>query len=484
MAEIQSSSEKPPLKSPLPDKYLPGVPYRDLPEPVPLKKVVGTSVIILATALGSGELVLWPFITTQMGLVLLWGAAFGFTLQFFLNMEIERYTLATGESAVTGFTRLWKPWGIVFVAGGIIPNAWPGWSTGAAQITTFVMGGGNVVLISIVGLLIIGTVLTISPVVYQTVEKIQTLFVSLVLIFIVIAVFRATTASAWGELFTSLGEIDQIPDLPSSISIAALLGALAYAGAGGAANLVQSNYIRDKGLGMGVHLPRIVSPITGQEEAAPSLGYMFPETEENMRRWRGWWKLANREQFVTFYALGLLSLVALSVLTYSTVGTTPIAEQPNMDFIRAEGHALQDTVAPWFGMFFWIAGIFILFSTNLGILDYTSRLAADSLKVSFLRDSVFWSESKLYFVVIWSMIIAGSIILLSGINQPLVLLVIAASLSGVLMFLYSILLIQLNRRVLPHSIKLCGFRLVMMVISVLFFGFFSLLLLMEQVGNL
>ena len=31
-------------------------------------------------------------------------------------MEIERYTLATGETAVTGFTRLWKPWGVLFIA--------------------------------------------------------------------------------------------------------------------------------------------------------------------------------------------------------------------------------------------------------------------------------------------------------------------------------------------------------------------------------
>jgi hypothetical protein len=32
--------------------------------------------------------------------------------QFFINMEIERYTLATGETAITGFSRFWKPWGL------------------------------------------------------------------------------------------------------------------------------------------------------------------------------------------------------------------------------------------------------------------------------------------------------------------------------------------------------------------------------------
>jgi hypothetical protein len=107
----------------LPSRNLPGVEYRDLPEPVPLRKVVGASVIILATALGSGELIIWPYITTQVGIGLLWLAAVGFGVQFIINMEVERYTLATGETAVTGFTRFWKPWGVIFVLGAILPNA-------------------------------------------------------------------------------------------------------------------------------------------------------------------------------------------------------------------------------------------------------------------------------------------------------------------------------------------------------------------------
>src|SRR5215212_1768030 len=98
-----------------PTKNLPPLEVRELPEPLPLGKLIGASVILLATALGSGELLIWPYITTQAGVGLLWLATLGFLSQYFLNMEIERYTLATGETAVTGFSRFWKPWGIVFV---------------------------------------------------------------------------------------------------------------------------------------------------------------------------------------------------------------------------------------------------------------------------------------------------------------------------------------------------------------------------------
>jgi hypothetical protein len=111
----EATEQRGEIASELPTKYLPGVEYRDLPEPESLRRYLGASVILLATALGSGELLIWPYITTQAGVGLLWLAFVGFTSQYFLNMEIERYTLATGETAVTGFTRMWRWWGLVFV---------------------------------------------------------------------------------------------------------------------------------------------------------------------------------------------------------------------------------------------------------------------------------------------------------------------------------------------------------------------------------
>jgi hypothetical protein len=51
----------------LPDKWLPGVVYKDIPEPVSVWKIVGASAIITATAMGSGEFILWPLIVSQVG---------------------------------------------------------------------------------------------------------------------------------------------------------------------------------------------------------------------------------------------------------------------------------------------------------------------------------------------------------------------------------------------------------------------------------
>ena len=150
-----------------PTKHLPPVTYREMPEPLSLRKVLGPGVIAAGIGLASGEFILWPYITSQVGLVFLWAAVIGVVTQFFINMEIERYTLATGETALTGFSRYWKHWGLFFAVLTFLANAWPGWITSSATIVTFFFdGSGNVKLLAILGLASIAIALTLAPVVY------------------------------------------------------------------------------------------------------------------------------------------------------------------------------------------------------------------------------------------------------------------------------------------------------------------------------
>jgi hypothetical protein len=473
------------VASELPSKSLPAVPYTDLPEPLPLKRVLGPSVLLLAGAIGSGEFVLWPYITSQVGLAVVWLVVVGVLTQYFLNMEIERYTLATGETAVTGFTRLWKPWSWLFIIMTVVPWAWPGWASGGTTTLSFVLGiSPDVVPYITIGVLVlIGLVLTASPVVYQTVEKIQFFMVGLIVLFLLYALVALLGGDGYAALGQGFVDVADLPGAVSQIGTATLLGAIAFAGAGGALNLVQSNWVRDKGLGMGAKLPRVVSPFTGEEVAAPTTGYFFRRDEENMRRWRGWWKVADREQFVTFFVIGLIALLTFMTLAFVTIGVGN-SEAQSFDFIRLQGEALGDSQGQWLATTFWLIGTVVLYSTNLAVLDMVGRVTADVLKTGPLRDSSTWSESKIYFAVVWTEIVFGSIILLSGVTQPLILLIIASSLNGLVMFVYSALLIQLNWRTLPGEIRVGGVRLVALFWAVLFYGFFSVVLLLDQIGKL
>ena len=99
----------------IPCDRLPAGQYRDLPEPPHWRKLIGPSILLLGLSLGSGEFVLWPYITYKFGFVVFWACMVGVLTQYFINMEIERWTLATGETAVTGFCRQWSGWAGVFL---------------------------------------------------------------------------------------------------------------------------------------------------------------------------------------------------------------------------------------------------------------------------------------------------------------------------------------------------------------------------------
>ncbi|HEV3465516.1 MAG TPA: Nramp family divalent metal transporter [Actinomycetes bacterium] len=462
-----------------PTKYLPPVTYREMPEPLPLRKVLGPGVIAAGIGLASGEFILWPYITSQVGLVFLWAAVIGVVTQFFINMEIERYTLATGETALTGFSRYWKHWGLIFAVLTFLANAWPGWVTSSATLVTFIFDGGNVKLLAILGLVAIAIALTLTPVVYTVVERVEFFKVGLVILFMVVAIVAAVTAEAWGALPDAVTGFGRLPE---GLALALVLPALAFAGAGGGQNLVQSNWMRDKGYGMGVHIPRLASPVTGEPEAAPGTGYTFRENEENLARWRGWWNVANKEQLVSFVAITIVTIALMSLLAYSTV--LGAEAENNISFLEAEGNALMDRVGTWFGYLFWIIGATSLFAAALGIVDYTCRLVADVLKVSYLRENDTWSESRIYFLLVWLLVVWSAIILLTIQSQPLILLIISASIGGFMMFIYSGLLILINKRSLPPAVRITGFRTATMIWSVLLFGAASVIAISDQWDNI
>jgi hypothetical protein len=460
-----------------PTKHLEPPEVRPMPEPPRSTwRIIGPGVIAAGVGLASGEFILFPYIASQVGLVFVWAALVGLATQFFLNMEIERYTLATGETALTGFSRFWRHWGLVFAIMTYFANLWPGWATSSATLVTY-LWGGEVRWIAIGMLLAIALILTLAPVVYVALERAQMLKVAAVVVLLLVGSIFAISAQAWADL----PQIVTNAGAPvGELGFALLLGALAFAGAGGGQNLVQSNWIRDKGFGMGRYVPRIVSPLTGEPEAAPSTGFVFEPTDENMSRWRSWWRFANREQLYTFVLITFVSILFTSLLAYSTVFGRPDLPD-DIGFVRVEGEVLSETVGPWFGAFFWFIGAFALFAAALGIVDYTSRLAADVLKTAYLKRV---KESTLYFALVWGLVLIGCIVLLLGLSQPIVLLVISACVGGTMMAIYAVLLLVLNRRVLPKEIAITTGRVVALGWAALLFGILAILTIGDQVGGL
>ena len=309
---------------------------RQLPKPIGLKYLIGPGVIMLATALGSGEIYFWPGITMKDGFNLLWLAIIAIYIQYVLNTEFARYTITTGETIITGFTRLWKPLGWLFLLCATLPWIWPGWTSGGAKAFTWVFGG-NVDLISILSLLLIGLALSVTKVVYKALETLQKVLILGVIVFIVLIgafVIKFDSIIALGEGLATIPT-----SLPKEITIATLLSALAFCGAGGSINLATSNWVRDKGIGMGFYVPKIENPIT-QEKVSKNNSGFYPENSElNKTYWNQWWQLIKKEQFISFFLIGLIGLILLMLISHSLLYGKGI--DIGIDSLFAEGVEIE-----------------------------------------------------------------------------------------------------------------------------------------------
>jgi hypothetical protein len=443
--------------------------------PASIWKVIGPGIVAAGVGLGSGEFVIFPYIASHVGLAFLWAAVLGVLVQYFLNTEIERYTLATGESVLTGFSRLWRHWGGVLLALGVLHSLWPGWANSSASLLSYLFGG-SVRWITIGLLVAIGLLLTMSRVVYHTLERAQALKMIAIGVLIVGAILFAIPTHVWAAAPAGVAH----PVLPVSVfGWAMLTGAIAYAGAGGPSNLCMSSWIRDKGFGMASHAPRIESPLLGEPVAAPGTGWRFAVNAESMKRWHAWWRFAKIEQLSTFVAMTLITIIFTSVLASALLhGRSDLPH--DISFLGLEAQVLSQRVGDWFGNLFLIVGAFALFMTAVGVVDVTARLAADVLR------TVYWSggnESVIYSVIVWTIIIFGSAVVSTGASQPLVLLIISAVIAGFMMFVYSALLLVLNRSKLEKPLRPSTTRTGVLILAILLFGGVSAATLFEQLAS-
>jgi len=447
---------------------------KDFPQAPSLKSLLGPSFILLGLGLGSGELILWPYLSSQFGLGIIWAAVLGITFQFFLNMEIARYSLVTGESVFVGLARkLGRFSPVWFLVSTFVPWIWPGIIAASATVLATLLGIEYSPILPILMLILIGIILTLGPVLYKTQESLQKAVIMVGVPFVFILTFIMSEPSDWGRLAQGLiGRGDGFWFLPRAIPFATLLGAFAYAGAGGNLNLSQSLYVKAKGYGMGKYAGDITSVITGKKQALKLEGFDFIQNAKNINNFKDWWKRINIEHLLVFWATGALTMVVLSLLSFTTVfGNSQ--NQTGINFVIFEGKAISEALSPLIAQLFYAVVCVMLFFTQFSVFGSTSRIMAENLVIfspqKFKTDKL----SLLFYATLWLQIIAGIIIFSVGFTEPLALVVLGAVLNAFSMFVYSGLMIWLNKSELPRVTRPSLVRLVAVGIAFLFYGGFS-----------
>ncbi|WP_253737538.1 Nramp family divalent metal transporter [Halohasta salina] len=452
----------------------------DLPKVPKLKYVVGPSAIMLGASLGSGETLFWPTLVARFGWALFGLFLLAAFIHFVVNTEIQRWTLATGESIFRAMERLHPVVPLALLLGGFVSLGWPGWAASAAKIGaaglslgTYSAFGAELPgwrLLGIALMAFIWLTYQLAPLMYNIVEKFQLLLVGASILFALL-------------LIILVGSVETVLSIPSNLTlpgeqlqvetVAILLGALAYAGAGGYLNLSQSLWIREKGYGMGRYQGRIKNPFAGDDpETVHRDGFTFVPDRINLERWRGWWRVTQLEHLLTFL-VGLVvvtTILTLVVFTYAA-GSTGTAVNIWLDEVIP-------VVGPLASVVIYILLFLALFTTEYAIVESFVRNSSDIIYELYGRDAG-WSLPRLFWTLLTIFCGWGIAILFSPLSaeNPFGLLVVGASMSGLMMWPYILAVQIVNTVRLPeHTMPGWG-RIVSMWFAAGFFGYFSVLLI-------
>lgn len=440
---------------------------RDLPPAPPLRALLGPSFIILGLGLGSGEVILWPYLVSNHGLGIVWAIVVGVVLQFFLNMEIERYALINGESIFVGFARLHRLLPYWFILSTLLGFSWPGIGLAGSTVLAQINPAISIQGLAIASFIGIGLILTLGKVLYQTVETIQKILILAGTPIILLLTFSLTTPEHLTELAKGLiGIGNTYSFIPKDISIASFLAALVYSGAGGNLNLSQSFYIRDKGYGMGAFAQKIKSLLTSNPGSIKLTGTTFNPTAKNLTIYKQWWHRINIEHALIFVVTGLITMLTLALLAHTTVHGLP-GNKESIDFVIREASIISDRTLPILGtVFLTIAGI-TLTATQLTVLDSTSRIITENLLLTKVKTK---KVSLVYYTVLWAQILIGIAIISFASKQPRELIVLSAVLNSLSMAVYSLLLVRTNTKLLPNPLQPNFLRKTIVVVASIVYG--------------
>lgn len=473
--------------------------HHTVPRVPRLRHVIGPSVIALGMGVGAGEFLLWPNLVAANGYSIWWLFLVGLLTQFGVLVEIERWTICTGESILAGMARLdrWSFWPWAFVIATLASFLWPGWASQSAEFTSGIvvaMHGPDLPWqpIALLMMLLIWCALSFSKVVYNALERAEMLLVLTFLPLLAVSLIMAGLSPS--DIIALARGAVSIGTAPASLitggQFPTLVLAVAYAGTGGALLLAQSLWIRDKGFGMAAYQGRVTG-VRGADERISATGYVadVDRSPLALSRLRAWMRVARRELLVTFVLLTILCVIFSTLLIGATLGTGDESISGDLTrMVSLEAEALERAGGPWLKLAFLLSGVLALFSTQLGIVDTVTRLVGTIFYERFGRKTRFWTQRHSFlamlniFVAVSMAIIAASWKGGRGLDalQPDLLVLIAGPFTITSMYAFTLVIGYMNARRLPPKLATPGWGKLALLWCATLWGWFTV----EQASRL
>ena len=323
---------------------------------------IGPGVALSASIVGSGELIATTTPGAQVGYAALWAILLSCFVKVFVQIELGRYSISTGETGLEAFDRLpgprwrvnWTVWFWAFIVactllqigamfGGIsqvlhlvlpaVPvNVWVVLFT--ARTIALLLGGG-----------------------YERIERFATFKAAIftaITFTCALVMFRRPQYFSWSSL--AEGFSFQLPGQ----GLATAVAVFGITGVGATELFVYPYWCVEKGY----------ARFTGPRGAGG------PDWE---RRARGWIKVMQADAFASFllYTLVTLAFYMLGAGILHGMGLVPASG----DMIKTLSNMYTETLGTWSVWLFYVGAIVILYGTVFAATAAHSRLYADMMRL-------------------------------------------------------------------------------------------------------
>ncbi|HLJ11834.1 MAG TPA: Nramp family divalent metal transporter, partial [Planctomycetaceae bacterium] len=433
---------------------------------------------------------------------LMWLATISILLQVFYNIECGRYALYCGEPIFTGFLRtrpgprFWVGFFLLLSTGGMIPGlafnaasvfgaAWLGRPPIESDRTFILMIAYGCIVLIVLPVLFGGKI-------YNTLQAIMSVKVFFVLATTLVLGVWLVSPSSWWNVFSGFLKFGTVPtkdalgnpeavnaitayfgggpmpvlDLAGISVIAAFAG---VAGGGGLSNSLYSNYVRDKGWGMGSRVGAIPSAIGGKQITLSHLGTVFLPTADNLRKWRGWWRYILVEQWWVwtpgcFIGMALPALLSMEFSGYSSL--TQVSPEKRFGWaqpvISADGLRHMPGIDPQLGLVLWlimlVVGLMILLPSQMSTVDEVCRRWTDVIWSAnpHVRNNMHRGEVRVIYYsllvgyVLWCCV---SLLIFGVYFSPKAAFLVVANVGNIALGVSSFLILWINTRFLPVQLR-------------------------------
>jgi hypothetical protein len=271
---------------------------------------------------------------------------------------------------------------------------------------------------------------------------------------------------AVGNLFFDEGPDGGFPVI--FLAQIALLGAFAgFAGGGGLGNSTYSNYVRDKGWGVGSQVGAIPSAVGGRNITLSHIGKVFALTPKNMERWKGWWRYILCDQILIWapgcvMGMALPALLSIQFAEFSPMFGDPDRPDYAQAIMTADGMRHAPGLSAGTQKLLWVStlliGLLVLLPSQMSIVEHFSRRWTDVIwsGVRRVRENMQPHEvrkiyySILFVYVAWTFFGAY---LFQTFGQPKMMVLVVANLNNIGLGFTAFFVLRNNLVYLPKPLR-------------------------------